>query len=201
MLCQIRKRTKPEDIAYSLYLYFLGLSLRNTSKAVSRFVKRSHTAIRDWIQKYKPELLSSRKIRITEFIIDETIIKVGSEYIWLWIAIENDNREILQISISKERNMFVAERFILNLVKRYGEHPVSTDGGTRYPQASRFLRMRHHIRSSYEKSIIERTVQYIKDRTEGFDDYFPCRKGKCKLQHIQKWFNLFVSHYNNNLFS
>ncbi len=73
---------------------------------------------------------SSRKIRITEFIIDKTIIKVGSEYIWLWMAIENDNREILQISISKERNMFVAERFILNLVKRYGEHPVSTDGGT-----------------------------------------------------------------------
>ena len=50
MLCQIRKRTEPEDIAYSLYLYFLGLSLRNTSKVVSRFVKRSHTAIRDWIQ-------------------------------------------------------------------------------------------------------------------------------------------------------
>ena len=64
-------------------------------------------------------MLSSGEIRVTEFIIDETIIKVGSEYIWLWIAIENDNREILQISISKERNMFVAERFILNLVKIY----------------------------------------------------------------------------------
>ena len=89
-MCQIRKRTEPEDIAYSLYLYFLGISLRNTSKAVSRFVKRSHTAIRDWIQKYKPEMLSSRRICITEFIIDETIIKVGSEYIWLWIAIENE---------------------------------------------------------------------------------------------------------------
>ena len=91
MICQIRKRrTEPEDIAYSLYLYFLGLSLRNTSKAISRFIKRSHTAIRDWIQKYKPEILGSKKIRITEFIIDETIIKVGSEYIWLWIAIENE---------------------------------------------------------------------------------------------------------------
>jgi putative transposase len=88
-------------------------------------------------------MLSSRKIRITEFIIDETIIKVGSEYIWLWIAIEDDNREILQISISKKRNMFVAERFISNLVKRYGEHPVSTNGGTWYPQACRFLRLRH----------------------------------------------------------
>jgi putative transposase len=42
--------------------------------------------------------------------------------------------------------MFVAERFILNLVKRYGEHPVSTDGGTWYPpQACRFLRLRHLI--------------------------------------------------------
>ncbi len=98
--------------------------------------------------------------------------------------------------------MFVAERFILNLVKRYGKHPVSTDGGTWYPQAYRFLKLHHHhIHSPYKKSIIERTVQYIKDRTEGFDNYFPCRKSKCKLHHIQKWLNLFVSHHNNNLFS
>ncbi len=200
MIYQIRKRTEPEDIAYSLYLYFLGLSLRNTSKAVSRFVKRSHTAIRDWIQRYKPEMLSSRKISVTEFIIDETIIKVGSEYIWLWIAIENDNREILQISISKERNMFVAERFIQSLIRKYGEHPVSTDGGTWYPQACR-LKIKHNLHSAFEKSIIERTIQYIKDRTEYFDDYFPCRKSKCKLQHIQKWLDLFVSHHNNNLLS
>src|SRR5215467_3716134 len=153
MLCQIRKRTESEDIAYCLYLYFLGLTLKSTSKAVSRFVKRSHTAIRDWIQKYKPEMLSSRKIHTTEFIIEETIIKVGSEYIWLWIAIEA-TREILQISISKERNMYVVvERFILNLVKRYRKHPVSTDGGTWYPQAFRFLKLsHHHIHSSHEKS-------------------------------------------------
>jgi putative transposase len=83
MICQIRKRTEPENIAYSLYLYFLGLSLINTSKAVSRFVKRSHAAVRDWIQKYKPEILDCKKIHITKFIIDETIIKVGSEYVCL----------------------------------------------------------------------------------------------------------------------
>ena len=77
--------------------------------------------------------------------------------------------------------LVAAERFILNLVKRYMEHPVSTDGGTWYPQACR-LRLHHHFHSLYEKNIIERTVRYIKDRTEGFDDYFPCRKSKCKLQ-------------------
>ena len=63
--------------------------------------------------------------------IDETLIKVGSEYIWLWITLELKNKEILALllpKISKERNMFVAERFIDGLVKVYGRHPVSTDG-------------------------------------------------------------------------
>ena len=73
--------------------------------------------------------------------------------------------------------MFVAERFLSDIVDKHGQHPVSTDGSKFwYPQACRFLKLNHHIHSSYEKSIIERTMQYIKDRTEGFDDYFPCRR-------------------------
>ncbi len=85
--------------------------------------------------------------------------------------------EILALTISKERNMFVTERFISSLVKIYGKQPVSTDGrGAWYPQACRFLKLKHHIHSSYEKSLIERTIQYIKDRTEAFDYYFPSRK-------------------------
>ncbi|MER5176506.1 MAG: hypothetical protein ABJB76_06160 [Candidatus Nitrosocosmicus sp.] len=64
LICQIRNRTEPEDITYALHLYFSGLSLRGTSKAIflyTKIVKRSHTAVREWIQKYKPErLLYSR---------------------------------------------------------------------------------------------------------------------------------------------
>jgi hypothetical protein len=37
------------------------------------------------------------------------------------------------------------------LVKTYGSHPVSTDGGTWYPQACRFLKLQHHIHSSFKK--------------------------------------------------
>jgi putative transposase len=55
---------------------------------------------------------------------------VGSEYIWLWIAIEPKDKEIISITISKEMNMFIAEHFLFNLLKEYGKHPVSTDGGT-----------------------------------------------------------------------
>ncbi|HXT83390.1 MAG TPA: hypothetical protein VN704_03520 [Verrucomicrobiae bacterium] len=97
---------------------------------------------------------------------------------------ESGIKEILEMSISKERNMFVAERILSDVVTKYGKHQVSTDGGTWYPQAYRFLKLKHHVHSAFEKSIIERTIQYIKDRTEGFDDYFPCRKKKCKLKHV-----------------
>jgi putative transposase len=46
-----------------------------------------------------------------------------------------------------------------------------------HPQACKFLGLdHHHLHSSYEKTTIERTIQYVKDRTECFDDYFPCRK-------------------------
>ena len=83
----------------------------------------------------------------------------------------------------------------------YGEHPVSTDGGSWYPQACKFLKLEHHIHSAFEKSKIERTMQYIKDRTESFNDYFPCRKKNCKLKHIQNWLNLFVDIYNKRLMS
>ncbi len=47
---------------------------------------------------------------------------------------------------------------------------------------------------------MERTIQYIKDRTnEGFDDYFPCRKKKCKLKHVQQYLNLFLDWYNKEI--
>jgi putative transposase len=199
MLYQTRKRTRFEDIIYAIHLYFLGLSLRNTSKALSRFVNRSHTAIRDWIQRYKPEEILSKRKKIVEYIIDETLIKVNSEFIWLWVAIEPENREILAVTISKERNMLITERFLSGLIKIYGKHPVSTDGGTWYPQGCEFLKLDHHIHSSWEKSLIERTIQYIKDRTESFDDYFPCRKQNCKLEHVKQWIKVFAYHHNNNI--
>jgi hypothetical protein len=84
-------------------------------------------------------------------------------------------------------------------IRKAWEHHVSTGGGTWYPQACQFLKLRHHIHSPYEKSIIERRVQYIKDRTECFDDYFPCRLKKCTLKHVRNWLNLFVDHHNKEL--
>ena len=191
-----RNRTPSKYVYYGLHLYFSGLSLRKASERLSQIYKRNHVTIWNWIQKYHPSKISTKRKRISEFIVDETQLKVGSEYIWLWVAIEPQNSQILALSISKERNMFVAERFLSGIVKIHGKHPVSTDGGTWYPMACRFLNLKHHIHSSIEKSLIERTMQYIKDRTECFDDYFPCRSKNCKLKHVKNWLNLFVIYHN-----
>jgi transposase-like protein len=119
--------------------------------------------------RYKPaERLFHTKTKISEFIIDETQIKVISEYIWLWVAIESKtNKNILGISISKERNIFVvvAERFLSNVIKEYGE---SSFNRWRY-LVSIAASMQQVLEdksssssySSLEKSIIiERTIQY-----------------------------------------
>jgi putative transposase len=150
----------------------------------------------------KENISSKKKKKIDVYIIDETAIKIGVELIWFCVVIEPKDKEIISFDISKERNMFVVERFLSHIIKEYGEHPVSTDGGTWYPQACKFLKLNHHIHSPFEKSIIERTMQYIKDRTENFDDYFPCRKkNKCKLNHIKQWFNLFIDQHNKEIIS
>jgi len=101
------------------------------------------------------------------------LIKAGSDYVWLWVAIEPRDKMILGIRISIERSMLVAEQFIQSLIRKYGKHNISTDGGTWYPQACRILNMEHHIHSSLEKSFIERTIQYIKDRTDLINEQGP----------------------------
>ena len=91
--------------------------------------------------------------------------------------IELESKEILSISISKERNMFVAERFLSDIVNEYREHPISTDGGTRYPQACKFLELNHHIHSFLEKSIIERTCNISKIEPKPLTIIFIARGG------------------------
>ena len=72
-----------------------------------------------------------KEVTISEFIVDKTIFKVGDEFIFLWVAIEPLDKVILGIRISLERSMLIAEHFLRSLVRKYGKHPVSTDGGGR----------------------------------------------------------------------
>ena len=171
------------------------MSFRNTAKAIEPFADRSHVAIWEWIQRFDPKQVYPCK-RIAAFLIDETQLQIGSTEAWVWVAVEPIHRVVLGVFISRHRNMLVVEAFLRSLIELYGRHTVYSDGGTWYPEACNSIGLEHKLHSSYEKSIVERIVEYLKDRTENFDDYYPCMKVECQLEHVYNWIRLFVFMYN-----
>ena len=67
-----------------------------------------------------------------------------------------------------------------------------------YNDACKWLRLKHHVDDTGLKNLMERFVQQIKDRTERFDDHFPCRKKNCNRQHVWNWLKLFILYLDMN---
>ena len=104
--------------------------------------------------------------RVSAFRIAETLIYLGWKQYYLWIATEPVHTTLLGIHISANRNMLVARQFLQSLIIKYGKHSVYSDGGTGYPEACKVMKVKHYIHSPLEKSLIERVMQYFKDRIE-----------------------------------
>ncbi|MDX1373653.1 MAG: hypothetical protein R3321_14365 [Nitrososphaeraceae archaeon] len=63
-----RTRTSNYIVIYSLYLYFLGLSLRSTSKSLIIFgdYKRSYVSVSNWIQRFGSCQTYKRKFELNK---------------------------------------------------------------------------------------------------------------------------------------
>jgi putative transposase len=117
-----RSRTPSKYIYYALYLYFSGLlSLRKTSEYhLLPFVKRNHVSIWNWIQHYsRPKKILQRKRRrkVQEFIIvdDKTLLKVGSQYVWVWVVVIEPLAKVIlgiRISFLKEQCFLLPKDFL-----------------------------------------------------------------------------------------
>jgi putative transposase len=147
----------------------------------------------------------NKRKKIEKFIIDETLIKTGSKYVWLWVAIEPMNKQILHCDMSFERTMLiVAERFIVaSLINNFGKQ-LFQHQTTLWSMVSTSNMPVFESRSPYLFSIGEKrdrkNIAICKDRTiEGFDDYFPCKKNECKLKHVRQWFYLFINQHNREV--
>jgi hypothetical protein len=56
------------------------------------------------------------------------------------------------------------------------------------------LGLKHLLHSLFEKSIVERTIEYLEDSSEEFEDYYPCVKsGLCNFKHVHKWLTCLYS--------
>jgi transposase-like protein len=131
--------------------------------------------------------------------VDETYIRVGSKGAWLWVAVDPYSGKFLALELSLMVNSLVAWRFLAKLRHRYGRKPLYTDGATHYPLAARWARLSHTVYGEGDalKAIMERYIQVIKDRTECFDDYFPCMEEDCDHAHIHNWLSLYAAICNH----
>lgn len=190
-----RTRTSPAIVSYGLYLYFSSRSFRLAARCLSSSImKRSHVAIWKWVQKYSnlaDRFLQTDKRLVRVIFVDETLLQIDGKDYWLWIAYEPALNICLMMHLSRERTIFICYQFFKRLRTRYGRKPVFTDGAKWYNDACKWLRLKHKVYGTELKNVMERFIQHIKDRTECFDDHFPCRREDCDWQHVWNWLKLF----------
>ena len=51
---------------------------------------------------YQPKIIQIKR-KASEFIIDETLLKAGENYVWLWIAIEPIDKIVLGIYFYRKK--------------------------------------------------------------------------------------------------
>ena len=85
---QIQKEQDTFEYVY-FYLYSTWYyRLERHQKVSTTFIRRNHVSIWNWTHEINQEDIL-KKSEASEFIIDETLIKAGNEYVWLWIAEES----------------------------------------------------------------------------------------------------------------
>jgi transposase-like protein len=114
-----------------------------------------------------------RGSRARSIFIDETVVNPGGTPAWIWVAFEPDLRAVLDFRVSWRGNSIDAYLFVRRLVRRYGRVTVYTDGAGWYADACRWANVEHVVHDRPLRNPMERINQYVKDRTESFDDLYP----------------------------
>jgi putative transposase len=60
----------------------------------------------------KENIAKEKKKNVGIYIDDKTLLKVGSEYVWIWVAIEPLAKVILGISISLKEQCLLLKDFL-----------------------------------------------------------------------------------------
>ncbi len=175
-------------------MYFNSRSFRLAAKSLAPIKRRSHVAVWKWVQKYADcadRYRTDRRL-VRAIFVDETLLQIDGHDYWLWIAYEPAIDTCLAMHLSRERTVLVCYHFFKQLRRMYGRKPIFTDGARWYNEACRWLRLRHYVYGTELKNLMERFIQQVKDRTECFDDHFPCRKVDCNRKHVWNWLKLFL---------
>ena len=174
-----------------------------------RGVAVDHTTLFRWVQRYAPEI--NRRMRPhlkmsgTSYRIDETYVKVGTEWKYLYRAVDSAG-DTIEFLLSAKRDVSAAKRFFKKLMRadhRRLPFTIGTDKHASYPEAFA-ASVREKVlpadcklrRVKYLNKVIEQDHRFIRRRwraaqcfrsfhtaertLEGIESLHMMRKGRVK---------------------
>ena len=170
----------PSDVAVLAVLWRLRykLSFRDIAEILlERGYVLTHETVRDWEARFATLLAERLRTKRrghagVSWYIDETYVKVGGRWCYLYRAIDGDG-QLIDSMLSETRDKHAARRFLRRLVEVAGARPlrVTTDRHPAYPRAIRWIlggRVRHR-RQQYLNNFMEQDHRGVKQR------YYPMR--------------------------
>lgn len=156
----------PTDIVLLVVVWRLRykLSLRDLAEMfLERGFEFTHETVRDWEARFAPliteQIRSRRRGKAGHsWYADETYVKVGGKWCYLYRAVDRDGNLVYSM-LSEKRDMASAKRFFTQARDVVGHRPtkVTTDGHDSYPRA---------IRRILGRKVVHRTNRYLNNRLE-----------------------------------
>ena len=78
-------------------------------------VDRSHQAIWQWVHRYADSVPDPPSAAPSRIAVDETAVQVGTEWYWLYAAIDLDSKLLLGVRLSQRRGSSPAAAFLAAL--------------------------------------------------------------------------------------
>jgi transposase, IS6 family len=209
-----KRRRFPTEIILLCVRWYCkyAISYRDLAEIMQeRGVDVDHTTVFRWVQRYAPKIEKRTRwylgLRSDSWRIDETYVRVGGKWKYLWRAIDKQG-QLIDFMLSDRRNTKAATRFLgkaLKIMKDWPPSLITTDKLASYPKAIRRLKREgklaaktRHRTSKYLNNIIEadhgalkpmirrvrgfKTMRTASATIKGFEIMRMIRRGHCILK-------------------
>ena len=156
-------------VAVRWYLRY-GLSYRDVEELLAeRGIVVDHVTVYRWVQTFTSVFIDvarpSRHAVGDRWFVDETYVKVGSRWTYLYRAVDQRG-QVIDVSVSTRRNADAARLFFARAMT-YGLAPVevTTDRAAVYPRViDKLLPGARHVVDRYANNVVEANHGRLKDR-------------------------------------
>jgi transposase-like protein len=188
-----RERTPPEIIEVGIQLHVAGLSLSNTKQILDKLgVKRSRTAIHNWVQ--KADVQPDSGADPNHIAVDETVIQVNGQRHWLYAAVDPATNEILHVRLFQTRTTQLTLLVLRELQQQQQVEQATflIDGATHLASALDRLGLDFRSEKHGNRNSAERIFREVKRRTSSFANTF----SNASLSSAESWLRTFAVWWN-----